>query len=294
MTSAQLCSQSPPAAAGVAEAIVARVVELFTLPRTAIRIMAVARDPSAGAIELKRAVEGDPTLAARVLRAINSSHAGLRARVTNLQQAISLLGFSQVRNLALTAAIGRLLASERRFAGYSRVALWRHLVAVAVASRFIALRCGIAAFEDAFLAGLLHDLGIAVLDQQAHGRFAQALLELRDGEELAAAEQRVLGCDHCQVGAALARAWGFADVIGLAIEHHHDSAACPAGAREIVSCVEAANALCTLKGFSSIGRNALRPPIAALEALGLGRDDVLVLARDLDDELACNQRLLEL
>src|SRR5262245_6223441 len=74
------------------------VVEISTLPQVALKVMEVAQDSEAGAADLKAVVEGDPALSARVVRLVNSAAYGMRTPVTNLQQAISYLGFNQIRN----------------------------------------------------------------------------------------------------------------------------------------------------------------------------------------------------
>lgn len=274
--------------------VVRRVVEISTLPQNAIRVMEVARNPGAGAADLKRVVEGDPALSARVLRVINSASSGLRAKVHNLHQAIGYLGFNQVRNLALTASVGEIFKHDRQIGTYCRSELWRHMVSVGVCARLVAVRCRLDAFEDAFLAGLLHDVGIIIEDQHAHKHFVAALHGMQPDEPLCKAERRTLGFDHCDLGAELAATWKFPPIVEAAIRYHHASQRYKGEQAEVVTCVEIANVVCTLKGASSIGQNRLAPPLEALKAAGFRKNDVVVLARDLDGELERNKNLFEL
>ena len=265
--------------------VVARQVkEISTLPQVALKVIEVARDPDAGAADLKAVVEGDPALSARVLRIVNSASCGVRSTVTNLHQAISYLGFSQVRNLAMTASVSEIFKKDEQVGSYCRSALWRHLVSVGICARMVASRCRIPNFEDAFLAGLLHDIGIILEDQRVHG----------EGLSLSASEREWLGFDHCLLGERIAEAWGFPPTVRDAIRFHHSSQLCEGEDADIVCCVEIANVICTLKGITSVGRCLVGPPLDASQALGLQKEDFVILATDLDHEIELNENLFEL
>lgn len=276
------------------ESVERQIFEISTLPHIAMRVIEVAQDPDTGAGDLKRVVEGDPALSARVLRVVNSSVFGLRQRITSLHQAISYLGFSQVRNLALTASVAEIFRRESSIGTYSRAGLWRHLVAVAVCARLVAVRCGMRCFEDAFVAGLLHDIGIILEDQHAHRHFERVIHSLDSAESLCAAERTHIGFDHTMLGESVARRWRFPAVVIAAIRDHHHSELASGDQAGIVHSVAIANAICTLKGITSVGRKLVAPPTAAFRALRMGRDDIFVLATDLNQELQRHQALFEL
>lgn len=276
------------------EAALRRVTEISTLPHIALRVMEVARDPNSCVTNLKTVVEADPAMSARVLRLVNSAACGVRVTVTNLQQAISFLGFNQVRNLAMTASVSEVFREGEKIAKYDRGQLWRHLVAVGVCARMVALRCRLPNFDDAFLAGLLHDIGIILEDQVVHDGFSAAILALHDGAFLCEAEMTSLGFNHMQFGERVAEMWKFPVATRAAIRYHHASAQYNGDGIEIVRCVEVANVLCTLRGYTSVGLKLLSAPTDACRGLGLGKDDILVLAKDMDEELARNESLFEL
>ena len=276
------------------DAVARQVTEISTLPQIALRVIEVARNPHSGAADLKAAVEGDPALSARVLRMVNSAACGLRSTVTNLHQAISYLGFSQVRNLAMTASVSEIFKKEEGRGVYRRRELWRHLVSVGICARLVASRCRMANFEDAFLAGLLHDIGIILEDQGTHARFREMLGALQEGTPLCASERTWLGFDHCALGTRVAETWKFPSTVWAAIRFHHESERYDGEGIEIVRCVEVANVICTIKGITSVGLHLLEPPRDALRALGFQREDLIVLATDLDQELAMNENLFDL
>ncbi len=283
-------NQKPP----TLDEVLRRVGEISTLPHVAMKAMEVANDPDSGVIDMKSAIEMDPALSARVLRCVNSSAYGLREKVSNVQRAISFLGMRQIRNLALTACVADLFASDETIGSYRRRGLWRHLVAVGVCARLVAMRQRMPAFEDAFVAGLLHDIGIVLEDQYAHEHFRAAIYDLDDCKTLVEAERRRLGFDHSQLGAKVAEQWRFSERVTAAIGYHHNSAAYRGKEIVIVRCVEVADLICTLKGYSSVGRNLVSISQPTLSALSLTREHLLVLAQDLDEELVKNAALFNL
>jgi HD-like signal output (HDOD) protein len=274
--------------------VLGRVAEISTLPHVAVKVMEVANDPDSSTIEMKNAIEMDPSLGARVLRCVNSSAYGLREKVSNLQRAISRLGLRQIRNLALTASVADLFAREETIGSYRRRGLWRHMVAVGVCARLIAMRQRIPDFEDAFAAGLLHDIGIVLEDQYAHAQFRKVIQDLDGGATLIAAERRRLGFDHCQLGGRVAEGWHISERVAAAIGHHHDSSAYHGQEIAVVRCVEVADAICTLKGYSPMGRTPVSEFQPALSALSLTREHLSVLSQDTDEELARNAALFDL
>lgn len=270
-----------------------RIQELSTLPQVALEVMRVADNPNATAADLKAVMELDAAMSARVLRSINSSAYALRTKVTNLQQAITYLGLKQIRNLAMTAGVSRLFKQENTIGPYRRLNLWRHLVAVGICSRLIALRLKLGNFEDIFLAGLLHDLGIILEDQYVHPQFSAAIQALEASTTLSEVERSRLGFDHTLLGFHVGENWGFPELVRNAIRHHHRSVEADAKLRASVQCVELANLICSCKGMTSVGMNLLKVSPEVIRDLGIGRQDLTVLASDLDEEIRCNSTLFE-
>ena len=276
------------------DAVVRRVSDVSTLPQVALKVMEVAKDPDAGAADLKAVVEGDPALGARVLRMVNSAASGVSSTVTNLQQAISYLGFSQVRNLAMTASVSEIFKENEKIGTYQRTKLWRHMVSVGICAQLVARRCKMPGFEDAFLAGLLHDIGIILEDQHTHQLFCEVIRNLSDDTTLVAVEKELLGFTHCILGAKIAEAWRFPPAVRAAIRFHHASSGYRGPGSDIVRCVEIANVICTLKGIRSVGAGLVKPPLETFQAMGLQKEDIVILATDLDQEIATSESLFEL
>jgi putative nucleotidyltransferase with HDIG domain len=274
-------------------ATLCRISEVSTLPHIAVQVMKVAGDPNSGVREIKGILEVDAALSARVLRCVNSSAYGMRTKITNLQQAITHLGVKQICNLAMTASVSNLFRQDTSIGTYSRKQLWRHLVAVGLCARMIARRMRLRDFEDVFLAGLLHDLGIILEDQHVHDSFVEVLRLAVPGETLAKVEQAQLGFDHTTLGEQVARKWNLPNGVVDTVRYHHGSAASQGKYRDTIQCVEVANYLCSAKGHTAIGLQLVEFPGEAISAFGLKKEDILVLAEDLGQEISANQTLFQ-
>jgi HD-like signal output (HDOD) protein len=290
LTAQPLSEQEKPAL----ETVVRRIDEISTLPHIALRVMEVANDPNSGAVDLKDVIETDAALGARILRCVNSSAYATRTEINSLQQAIAYLGLKQIRNLAVTASVSELFKHDDKIGPYCRSQLWQHLVSVGICARLIAMRRKMNNFEEAFLAGLLHDIGIVLEDQHAHKQFAAAVQSLDESKTLAEIERTHLGFDHNALGERVAANWGFPEATKASIRHHHASAGYQGEYIDIVRCVEVANLLCTLKGIPSVGLKLVKISRPALRGLSLTREDITVLANDLDQEFAASAGLFHI
>ena len=284
-------SQKPPP---TLETMVRRIDDISTLPHIAMRVLEVANDPGSGAADLRQVMEGDASLSAKILRYVNSSAYATRSKITNLQQAIAYLGLGQIRNLALTASVSELFKKDEAIGPYRRSHLWRHLVSVGICARLIAMRRKFDNFEDMFLAGLLHDIGIIFEDEHAHDWFRKVIGLLNPAQTLAAIELEHLGFAHTVLGARVAEAWRFPESLADAIRHHHNSVGYRGDHVDIVRCVEVANLICTLKGISSVGVKLVQSSQPALAGLSLTKEDIQVLVDDLDREIELHAGLFRL
>ena len=294
---AETSAEAGPTAASPVQTlaeVVAGISEISSLPNVALQVMEVAGDPDAGAADLKRAIESDPALCVRVLRCANSASYGLRSEISDLNQAVSYLGFRQIRDLAITATICDLFRNAEPVRTYERAGLWRHMVAVGVCSRMVSVRTRRDGFEEGFLAGLLHDIGIILFDQYRHEDFRRVLLGLNPQRTLPESERRTVGWDHQELGAAIAEKWRLPAACLAAIRHHHAPGEYEGPHAGIVHAVAIANLVCSLKDITSIGMNLVQLPRPSLDALALTKDDLKVFVEDLDAELAANRMLFDL
>lgn len=194
---------------------------LPTLPAVAIRIIELANDPEVDLNEVAKVIALDPALVTKLFRAANSPLYGLRRKATNLRQILNLLGLQGTLALALGFS---LVATARNAAAIplDTEQFWRRSLLVATACRVIGERLAMDNLEEAFLAGLLHGIGIlalALMLPDQYGVMLRATADRQGGnssamldcERLAQIEEERLGADHTQIGAWLLRRWGLPD-----------------------------------------------------------------------------------
>jgi len=217
------------------------VDELPTLPHVVSQVLEKTRHPNSNLDEIVELISTDQALVSTYLRLVNSAFYGFNRRIGTLKQAITLLGFRSVRNVVVNAGVVGIFR-RRTLNGHIRRRLWNHSVSCAVAARLLAEHEGYPAREEAFTAGLLHDIGKVVLDQYAPKESVAVMERVDAGAEAREAEREVLGVDHARIGAWMAERWHLPRALCAVIEHHHDPERAEDGA-DLVRIVATANGI---------------------------------------------------
>jgi len=203
------------------EAIVERARHLYSLPAVAAEVIELTNCPHVDARALKDCIEVDPALTAKIMRVVNSSLFGLSREVVDLNQAIALLGTTPLKLLVLGFSL-----PENLFREVAREQLewyWGTTLARAVAAREISEQLWDRPGDDAFLVGLLQDLGILVLLGELKDTYAQFLEGVIDKRaDLKRLEVESLGFDHTALSAALLRHWKMPEQLVESITEPHD------------------------------------------------------------------------
>lgn len=200
------------------------IINLPTLPTVVAKMIELIDDPKSSARSLSRLIKTDQVLTARILKLANSAYYGFPNPICSVNLAIVVLGFETIKNLGLSVAVISRFARAHKgeeLLDYSR--FWEHSVGVAVASRMLARIHGFRAIEsEAFVAGLIHDIGKVILSQFHTASYSECLrLVAEDKILLARAEERVFGVNHAEVGGWLAERWNLPDSLVEAIKLHH-------------------------------------------------------------------------
>jgi putative nucleotidyltransferase with HDIG domain len=221
--------------------LVASIKDLPPMPHMASRLLQLLADPGCSTSAVTEVISHDPALVARLVKVANSSLYGGANKAGSLNQAVVRLGMRATRNLVVAFSTRSLFPLDNSRVGLWAKELWRHSVECGVAARQLAEAAGGADPDEAFVGGLLHDLGkiVILLNQAAAFRQIQQLQEAEQ-LEARAAETRVLGFDHAQVGARLLQHWEMPATLVSAVAGHHDSTA-DARLDRIVAC---GNVLC--------------------------------------------------
>ena len=188
------------------EQIAARAAALYSRPTVALEIVRLTNEPQVDPRLLKELLEKDPALTCKVLRVVNSSFYGLRREVADLNQALTVLGNKPLRLLVLGFSLPDELFAE--LAAEQLKWYWRTTLTRAVAARQLATELWQEEGDEAFIAGLLQDIGILALLRELGEPYAKLLGGvMRQRSDLAALERDSLGFDHIELSAALMREW---------------------------------------------------------------------------------------
>lgn len=195
---------------------------LATLPQVTAKIIGLVENPRSNAQQLEKLVQHDPALVARVLKVVNSSFYGLPGEIDSVERAVVLLGLQAVKNIAVAASLGQMFRGANLGAGRTAQDLWKHCVAVAVAGRELAQQSKLCRGDEAFLAGMVHDIGLLVAVQTWPERVRQVVETVEANDEpFLEVERRLLGTDHCNLGAALCAKWKFPPACRDVCRFHH-------------------------------------------------------------------------
>ncbi len=202
--------------------LIARIEKLPTLPVVVSRINAMVQNPKTSAKEVGAAIASDPSLSAKVLRLVNSAYFGFPSQISSVTHATTILGFNAIQNLALSATVFQMFGEGGAEDLFDRRRFWEHSLGVGVISRILAEKSRYPDREEAFTAGLIHDVGKIVLDQFVHEDFMAVMNKVRAEDCLLyEAESALLGLTHANVGYILAQKWNLPKKLQDPLSYHH-------------------------------------------------------------------------
>lgn len=250
--------------------VINSIRDLPALPAVVIDLLSSLDQKDTGARALAENISQDQALTAKTLRLANSSFYGMQRKVTTIQQAIAILGFNSVRTMVTAAGIiGNFSSNDQ--ASFNYRAFWRHSIASALCAKALARHAQVNQ-DQAFMVGLLHDIGRLVLVTHSLSLYEQVLAHRETHDcYLLEAERTVLSIDHASVGRALAEHWKFPPALHKAIESHHDPELQELGS--LTSIVHVADVIAHALDLSG-DDDDLVPPLsaAAWKSLKLDRD----------------------
>ncbi len=268
-----------------------RVGDLPTLPQVMTRILSIVEDPRSCAKDLEAIMVRDPALTARILRLVNSAYYGVMQRVSNLSQAVVILGFDTVRAVALTVSVFDAFGPKGGAGVFDRVGFWRHSIGSAVIYQTLAAKIGGIDPESAFICGLLHDIGKLVLDRYAPNEL-RAILQCAEERKYSFldAEREMVDLDHAHLGGWLLEKWRLPEDVVRWVSRHH-SLQPEDGVRIGIS--HFADYLCKVKGISASGtHDEAHLDRVIWERLGLQKQDLPQVIEGVNRELVSADEFL--
>jgi HD-like signal output (HDOD) protein/signal transduction histidine kinase len=195
---------------------------LPSLPQILIKLIEICDKDDVHYSEISQLILKDVSISSRVLCLINSAYYGVNGTVSNIDQAVMCLGAETIKNIALTASVQQVFTKLKKNRHFSMSQFWLNSFSSAIYAQKIAEQISYANIEEAYLAGLLHDLGELLLWVNFANECSMVPTLIEDkGIHQCVAEEEQIGINHCEAGAWLTRQWTLDPLIGDAVLHHH-------------------------------------------------------------------------
>lgn len=279
----------------IVETAIQHLKNIATLPAVALKILRLADDPDSTIDDLNQVIKCDPALCTRILKVVNSSFYGLPRQIGSIDRAVLLLGLNAVKNIAIAVSLDRVFRTEQIAAGFDVRDLWTHSIAVATGARGLAEKAEMAVPDEAFLAGLVHDIGMIAETQACRPKFVELIDRFSDDHGLTfrEAEEQILGATHESFGAALCRSWQLPVNLEYVAGFHHRPMQLPEAVRALPAVVHLADILAARLdiGFTqTVETDDFDPQV--LDSLNLGEDEIAAVATTLPEAFRETQQLL--
>ncbi len=218
---------------------------LPTLPHILLKLIQVCNREPHTIKEISQVINKDVSLSARFMRLVNSVYYGVPNRVTSIDRALALLGTNAVKNIAISASVYQAFSKAKGSSVFRLKQFWWHSLMCASLAKQIAGKTSYPAPDEAFLSGLLHDIGKLVLWVNFSKEYSEILQSHRSEPNLLLAGEMRLGATHCEVGAWMINRWNLQSFMADAVLYHHEPVHRILDALPLVKIVFVANALCS-------------------------------------------------
>jgi HD-like signal output (HDOD) protein len=235
-----------------AEQLVAQIEDLPTIPAVANQVLLLLDQPDVEIEQVADLMLSDQVMTARVMKMLNSPVYRPTHEISSFKRALVYLGLRHIREVALTTSF--ISAFERDTGAFELNAFWEHSFGVGMVSKIIAEKVGYPDLEKAYISGIIHNLGMVVLNVCLPEEYQAVLAAIKDRPvTLASAEFERFGTSHCEIGLCMAHKWNFPDVYCEVIACHHTPAE---AVIDPVLCaiVSISDLFCSVRGLDYGGR----------------------------------------
>ena len=203
------------------------ISHIATLPEVTVKVVELVESPKSTAQDLHKVISTDPALCSRILKVVNSSFYGLPGQVGSINRAIVMLGLNAVKNIAIAASMAKLFRGGDIGPSFSGRELWAHSNITAATAKMIAGSLKLGLQDEAFLGGLIHDIGLMVEMQYDRNKLQEVMRQTAcdskgiPGSDMILVERNVFGADHQDFGAGLCERWKFPKSFAFITGFHH-------------------------------------------------------------------------
>lgn len=253
---------------------------LPTLPHILLQLVKACNQTSSSIREISNIVDKDPSLTSRILRLVNSAYYSPSRKIGNVDDAVGFLGTNAVKNLAICSSVHEVFHKASMNAIFNMKLFWWHSLRCAILAKLIAVQIRFNSPDEAFLSGVLHDIGKVVMWVNFPKQYADLLKTHTDRPDLVLAGETQMGATHAEIGAWLLDKWNFQSFIADSVLYHHYPVSRILDALPLVKLIHVANAL------STESRQRVEQGYeAAQEVFGFSRTFVEELLSQTDGEL---------
>lgn len=269
--------------------LIESIGDLPTLPTVAARINAEMNNDALTAKSLGKIIADDTALASKIMRLSNSAFYGQAKQINNIDKAVMVLGFDTIRSLAMSVSIFSIF--EKHIETCIDVeGLWRHSLGCAVAAKVLAGKSNKSLGDEAFLYGIIHDIGKIVFISKKFKEF-ELVLQISKEKDIPGsdAEIEIIGFSHQAIGAMLLDHWNFPQEIIAGVKMHHtldaDLKKLSPSAATLVRAVSVGNQMAKALSLGK-STDAKRQPIPEIlwKFLGIKRDDLAALRNNINED----------
>ncbi len=272
------------------ELILKKIKELPPLPVVVNKLIRIMDNDRSSAEDVKEVLSSDQAMASKVLKLVNSSFYGLSGEVSTVSRAVVILGFAAIRNLATGLGVAGAVAKVGN--GGPRQEFWEHAIAVASGCEVLARQTGYPDPEEAFIAGLLHDIGHLILAKALPAEFAAC--RALGPQDMLDNELKMLGMGHTKAGQTLLKHWKLPGRLQNAVRFHHNLKVATGGDEPLAALVALADVLACVQG-STYERSPHQDEFLALvRATDLDTRETADLLRALDAKVQDTRRFLQI
>jgi len=263
---------------------------LQLVPSVAVKLLKLTHDDNAKAEDLTRIIETEPTLAARILRNVNSAAYYIPNKTTSIKRAVNILGFSAVRQLALNLLFYNKMIKHDPKQQFNQLFFWQHCLFVASLSRAIAVTIKHPDPDLVYTGGLIHDIGKVVLETYGRVTYSDFIAAMGNNRQLNLAEEHnFFGLTHTEIGHVFCLEWQLPEAIKAVVACHHNQPTSDSPFAEYkteIAIVSFANYIAWVQGIGSIANHS-HPALqqSVLETINIDRLDIESLLQQVDKEM---------
>ncbi len=270
--------------------ILKKIKELPPMPLVVQKLIKVMSDDRSNADDVMQVLMADQALAGKILKLVNSSYYGLSGKVSTISRAIVILGHSAIHNMATGLGVTRLMAANDQDNFNQR--FWDHSITCATACAVIAQKINYPDPEEAFIAGLLHDLGHLVQKSALPDEFAAAMAQ--KPLNMIETERELMGMPHTKAGQKLLKHWNLPNELGNAVRFHHTARVFTGSNDPLISIVALADTLACVHGEVYERPIAEEDFLGLVKAVGIDVADICSIMEEIDRTISERRTFLEI